>query len=342
MKAKQTNAIIIAIVCSMSMVLAANVQISGQVVGFEPVESATNTASSGGNTIKGNTDTIKTYSVISTSNTNFTMPIVSDFISFPGTTNFSAEPDLNNVTNLSIGTPWGQIQFPANYSVNASGEDYNNNVIFGDCFVAVNSVNLDYTFNASAYLLMNNSDGHCGDNTIFKSDGTILNASDIKNGGKVCTDCKTVTVGGDTVTFRVPHFSSYAIGSNSNITVDANDPKEVNETVLFTAVYKNSSSGDFITGANCQIDLPTGSYSMNEGVGKYTYQTAFEQNKTYEYNVTCSKTGYNTLLVEDSFQILPAGEAVPEFSTISILVIAVLAMLTVFFVNKKKQSGLVK
>ena len=262
------------------------------------------------------------------------LPLASNFISFPSTTNFSAEPDLTNVTNLSIGTPWGQIQFPDNYSVNAEGEDYNRNVIFGDCFVAVNASALDYTFNATAYLLMNNSDGHCGDNTIFRSDGTVVNASDIKNDGKICKNCKQIDVGEDTVTFKIPHFSSYAIGSNSNLTIDANDPKLVNQTVTFTAVYRNSSSGDFISGANCEIELKGTTSAMNEGTDKYTYQTSFTENQTYSYNVTCSKAGYQQLKINDSFEILPTTEAVPEFSSIGILLL-IFALISIYFFKTK-------
>ena len=258
-----------------------------------------------------------------------TLPLSSKFTGFESTTNFSQVENLSAVENLTLGSPYGTISF-GNNTVNAESQDYDKNVVFGDCFVAVNASGLDYTFNATAYLLMNNSDGHCGDNTIFVTSDVVGEAGAVKTGAKVCTDCKTVTIGGDTVTFRVPHFSSYAIGSNSNITIDANDPKQVNETVLFTAVYRNSSSGDFISGANCQIDVPTGSYAMNEGVDKYTYQTSFEQNGTYEYNVTCSKTGYNTLFVEDSFQILPAGEAVPEFSAIAMLLLLAITIIGIF------------
>ena len=265
---------------------------------------------------------------------NVTIPFASSFTSFPGTTNFSQVENLSAVENLTLGSPHGTISF-GNNTVNAEAQDYDKNIVFGDCFVAVNASDLDYTFNATAYLLMNNSDGHCGDDTIFVTSQVVADAGAVKTGAKICTDCKTISVGGDSVTFRVPHFSSYAIGSNSNITIDANDPKQVNETVLFTAVYRNSSSGNFISGANCQIDVPTGSYAMNEGADKYTYQTLFEQNATYEYNVTCSKTGYNTLQVEDSFQILPSGEAVPEFSAIAILLLLVSVIAAVYFAGKK-------
>ena len=263
------------------------------------------------------------------------LPISSKFENFERTTNFSSMPDLSAVENLTLGSPHGTISF-GNNTVNAQGQNYNKNVIFGDCFVAVNTSALDQTFNATAYLLMNNSDGHCGDNTIFVTSQIVADAGAIRNGTKVCKECRRVNFNGEILTFRVPHFSSYAIGSNSNITVDADDPQLVNKTVTFTAVYRNSSSGDFISGANCEIDLPTGTQSMTEATQQYIYQTSFTQNNTYQYNVTCSKTGYNTLLVQDSFEILPTGGAVPEFSAIGVLLLISITIIGIFLWRKRK------
>ena len=252
------------------------------------------------------------------------LPLSGDFQNFPSTTNFSQVQNLSAVENLTLGSPHGTISF-GNNTVNAENQDYNKNVIFGDCFVAVNATALDYSFNATAYLLMNNSDGHCGDDTIFVTSQVVADAGAIKNGSKICHNCKKVKIGEDTVTFRVPHFSSYAIGSNSNLTIDANDPQLVNSTVTFTAIYRNSSSGDFIEGANCEIELKGTTSAMSEGTEGYLYQTSFTENQTYSYNVTCNKAGYQQLKINDSFEILPTTEAVPEFNIIAILALIVIA-----------------
>ena len=252
--------------------------------------------------------------------TTFTLPLAQSFTSNPRTTNFSEVSNVSEVQNLTLATNYGTITF-GNETVNAKGQDYDSNVVFGDCFVAVKSENLDSTFNATAYLLMNNSDGHCGDNTIFTSNDFAADAGAVKTTANICKDCKELTVNGDLVKYRVPHFSSYAIGSNSNMTIDANDPKAVNQTVTFTAVYRNSSApGDFISGANCQIGLQNGTTSsMAEGTEQYTFQTSFTSNGTYTYNVTCEATGYQTLKTDDNFTITQQTQQIPEFNTIAIL-----------------------
>ena len=256
------------------------------------------------------------------------LPLAQSFISNSRTTNFSDVSNISEVENLTLATNYGTISF-GNETVNAKGQDYDSNVVFGDCFVAVKSENLDSTFNATAYLLMNNSDGHCGDNTIFTSNDFAADAGAVKTAANICKDCKELTVNGDLVKYRVPHFSSYAIGSNSNMTIDANDPKAVNQTVTFTAVYRNSTSGDFISGATCDISLDNGTTSsMTEGTSEYTYQTSFTSNGTYTYNVTCEATGYQTLKTDDNFTITQQTQQIPEFNGIAIL--ALLAVIAIF------------
>ena len=259
------------------------------------------------------------------------LPLLTDFTENPRTTNFNAIENLSEVENLTLGTSYGSISF-GNHSVDAEGQDYDSNVIFGDCFVAVNSTNLDYTFNATAYLMMNNSDGHCGDNTIFTTSDVVADAGVIKTTGEKCKECKELMSSGDLVNYKVPHFSSYAIGSNSNMTIDANDPKQVNQTVTFTAVYRNSSDGSFISGATCDIGLPNGTVTvMAEGTEEYTYQSSFTSNGTYTYNVTCSATGYHTLNTNDEFEIISEGEAVPEFNTMVIFCLLMGIILFIFY-----------
>ena len=265
---------------------------------------------------------------------NFTtiskLPLATSFTSNPRTTNFSEVSNISEVENLTLATNHGVISF-GNRTVNAENQDYDNNIIFGDCFVAVNATNLDYTFNATAYLMMNNSDGHCGDNTIFTTNQVVADAGAIKSGASICKDCEYITTDGDLAKYRVPHFSSYAIGSNSNMTIDANDPKQVNQQVTFTAVYRNSSDGSFISGATCDIELYNGTTdTLTEGTEQYTYQTSFTSNGTYTYNVTCSATGYQTLQTDDNFTITNQVEQIPEFNTLAILLLVIAVLIMVF------------
>lgn len=266
---------------------------------------------------------------------DFILPLASSFTSNSRTTNFSNVSNLSAVENLTLGTDYGSISF-GNHTVDAEGEDYDSNVIFGDCFVAVNSTNLDYSFNATAYLLMNNSDGHCGDNTIFTSDDVVANAGMIKANGRKCEECETLISTSDFARYQVPHFSSYAIGSNANMTIDANDPKQINQTVIFTAVYRNSTGGSFISGANCQVGLFNGTTeAMSSGTGEYTFQTSFDTAGDYGYNITCSATGYQTLKTNDTFTIISSSAEVPEFNGIVILAL-VAGLVMLFFLRGKK------
>ena len=268
------------------------------------------------------------------------LPIADSFVSHPRTTDFSNQENLSSVENLTLATNHGVISF-GNKSVNAKGQDFDSNIIFGDCYVAVNATNLDYSFNATAYLLMNNSDGHCGDNTIFTTNDVVADVGGIKSSANICKDCELISDTDDSaVKYRVPHFSSYAIGSNSNMTIDANDPRQVNQTVTFTAVYRNSSSGDFISGANCEIDLPNGTVTgMSEGTEEYTYQTSFDTVGNYTYNVTCSANGYQTLKTDDSFEIAEAVEQIPEFNGVVILVLLAGLMLAIFYRKNLHNNG---
>mgnify|MGYP006283252935 CR=1 FL=1 len=258
------------------------------------------------------------------------LPIMNSFVSNSKTTDFSTVENISAVENLTLATDYGVITF-GNETVNAKAQDYDSNVVFGDCFVAVKSENLDLSFNATAYLLMNNSDGHCGDNTIFTSSDFAADAGAVKSSARICSDCELISAtDNSSIRYRVPHFSSYAIGSNSNMTIDANDPKQVNQTVTFTAVYRNSSSGDFISGATCDIGLDNGTtVTMAEGTSEYTFQTSFTSNGTYTYNVTCQATGYQTLKTDDTFTITNQIEQIPEFNTLVLagLVIAVIALI---------------
>ena len=266
----------------------------------------------------------------------FVLPIAESFISNSRTTNFSEVSNISAVENLTLATNHGVITF-GNETVNAKAQDYDSNVVFGDCFVAVKSENLDLSFNATAYLLMNNSDGHCGDNTIFTSNDFAADAGAVKSSARICSDCELISAtDNSSIRYRVPHFSSYAIGSNSNMTIDANDPKQVNQTVTFTAVYRNSTDGTFISGATCDIGLPNGTViGMAEGTSEYTHIASFPSNGTYTYNVTCEATGYQTLKTDDTFTITNQIEQIPEFNTIAILALLIGTFMLILYKKGK-------
>ncbi len=265
------------------------------------------------------------------------LPIYTNFISFPHTTNLSAVPDITNVTNLTLETLYGMLQFPHNHSVNAEGKDLDAHIKFGDCYVSVDLSALDYTFNASAYLTLNNSDGHCGDDRIYYAPGVYDNADAIRQHDTVCRDCIKLIADNHKVKFRVFHFSSYAIGSNANLTIyDSyeNSAAQPNADIIFYANYTNKS-GSHISGATCTIYFDGNSsdkHNMTDNGNNYNYTSSFSSTGTHNYNITCSATNYNTLSAVDDVNV--ESGVVPEFSKGLFVFITFLIFIAVFYKAK--------
>ncbi|MEA3515495.1 MAG: hypothetical protein U9R34_08510 [Nanoarchaeota archaeon] len=271
--------------------------------------------------------------------------ILPNFSSFTSaeTTNFS-EVDVTNVTNMTLATETMTIQFPEDYGVDAEGEDYDTNIIFGDCFVSVNSSALDFTFNATAYLILNNSDGHCGDNNIYTADGFHQSKAAIQAQNTKCADCDEIQKTNDFITkFRVPHFSSYAIGSNARL--DIYDEYEgsfvaVDTNITFYANYTDKLSGDHIGGADCIIefdDSPGTTFAMTDNSANYNFTKSggFSTEALHSWNVTCSNAtgGWNTLNTTDDIQV--GAAIIPEFSTIT-LALGLITILAGLFIIRRK------
>jgi len=263
------------------------------------------------------------------------------------TTNFSAEPNIENVTNMTLASPYAVIKFPDNHSINASGEDYDQNIILGDCFVAVNSSALDITFNATAYLIMNNSDGHCGTNIIYKSASFMNNAHTIRNENKKCTDCDDIQKTNDFITkFRVSGFSSYAIGSNTRLDIydEYEDSSVVVDTnIIFYANYTNKTSGAHISGSDCLIefddDLGT-TYMMTDNGNNYNYTKVggFSSAGNHMFYVNCSNVagGWNDLNASDNISVHDVP--IPEFSTITLGLGLITVLMGLFFIRKRNSA----
>ncbi len=265
------------------------------------------------------------------------LPVYSNFISFPHTTNLSAVPDLTNVTNLTLETLYGMLQFPHDHSVNAEGKDLDAHIKFGDCYVSVNLSGLDYTFNATAYLTLNNSDGHCGDDRIYYAPGVYTNADAIRQHDTVCTDCIKLLADNHKVKFRVFHFSSYAIGSNANLTIyDSyeNSAAQPNADIIFYANYTNKS-GSHISGATCTIYFDGNTadkHNMTDNGNNYNYTSSFSSVGTHNFNITCSATNYNTLSAVDDVEV---SSVVPEFSSLVSLIISLLVFILILHIKNK-------
>jgi len=251
-------------------------------------------------------------------------PNTTKFNTSYGSTNFSDPSlDLTNVTNMTLANQNGRIQFPSNYGVYASGEDYDSSINIGSGFISVNTSALDPSFNSTANLTINNVDS-CIATTpnIYYRTGHFSLANDILNAGQICnstTDpsCTNINCIGSTLTFTVSHFTGFAPGTNSNLTIwDETDPgmpygdqiKNPGDQVKFFANYTNSTGT--IQGADCSIYFNDSNASMiwNATTSLYEYNRNFSLPGLYNWNVTCNKTGYDTLTANDTVNIsAPAG-----------------------------------
>ena len=230
-----------------------------------------------------------------------------------------------------------KLEYQPNTTLNLTS-DISNNIILGDCFVAVNISGLDYTFNATAYLYMNNSDGHCGDNRIYYSPGFVTNPHEIRRAKRKCALCEVIEKTNNFVTkFKVPHFSSYAIGSNSRLDVyDSYEGSSAtpNSQIIFYANYTNRTDGNHISNANCTIYFPydASSARMSDNGVNYNFSRSFSVVGEYVYNITCDHVNYNTLSAVDNVTV--KVNAVPEFSN-SLVLIMLAGVLIIIFLKKK-------
>jgi hypothetical protein len=253
-------------------------------------------------------DTNNTFSVI--------VPILPNSTEFNisyGSTNFSAVPDITNVTNLTLATQYGRIQFPNNYGVDAYGQDYDTYVEIGDGFISVNTSVLDSTFNASSNLTINNV--NCPAD-IYYGDSIYTTAQDIINEENICNSssnpsCTNINCIGNNLTFTISHFTGFASAGSANLTIwdetDSGMPygdqtKYAYDQVKFFANYTNATGA--IQGANCSINFTDSSAYMDYNTtGFYEYNRTFTSTGTYNWNVTCNKTGFSTLTATDTVSI---------------------------------------
>jgi len=258
-------------------------------------------------------------------------PIYSNFDG--ETTNFSEETNLSIVLGLTLEIiSKGKIYFGQS-EINSKGANFDQHVKIEDRFIFVNSSALDSTFNNSATLTFENV--NCAAPYVFYS-ATKSTRIAILTENNQCLPprCTNIQCTDSTLTVTVSSFSGYAAETDANLSIDADDPKLIEQEVNFTADYKNVTGGNFISGATCTIYFTDGNYPMDEGTEIYTYNRTFTTAGVKEYNVTCSKTGFSTLTAFDNATITSAE--IPEFSAITLGfgLIAVLAGL--FIIRKKK------
>mgnify|MGYP006283225149 CR=1 FL=1 len=265
------------------------------------------------------------------------LPVYSEFSS-AGTTDLSSA-NLSSVTNLTLATSNGKINFSPSYGVYAESQDYNTNVEIGSKFVSVNTSALDSSFNNTATITMENVD--CPVDIIFYADGTFASSDEVIAVGKDCESdgvCSNIQCSGTTLTFDVSHFTGFAAGANANLTTwaDAGTYYE-NESVPFYASYINATDGTPLPGGcNISFDDNWGTwYEMDYNGSQYNYSRSFLAG-LHDYNVTCSNgTGYSSLEANDSKYITPISPDVPEFSLLT-LGLGLAVILAGLYVLRKK------
>ncbi|MBD3247155.1 hypothetical protein GF378_00870, partial [Candidatus Pacearchaeota archaeon] len=236
-----------------------------------------------------------------------------------GEINFSdTSVDLSNVVNVSFNNSQGKISFPAGYGLNVLSQNYTSNVNIGGSFVSVNTSALHSSFNNTANITFFGVNCNNRPNIgIHYTEGVYNNRQDILSNSVDCVEegiCSEIVCDGSDAIVEVSHFTGYAIGNDANLTIwDEGDsgvpygdnPKLAGEDIKFFANYSNSSG--VIQGATCIIDFYDSSNNVmdfNSSLGGfYEYNRTFSSVGTYDYNVTCNKTGYTTLNASDNTTI---------------------------------------
>jgi hypothetical protein len=145
--------------------------------------------------------------------TTYTVPTVVGFTTANGSTDFSAVTDITAVEDLTLATASGQIVWSE--AVNADGEDYDSLVTIGSDYVTVDAGSADTSLNSSATITLT-VDSCDPVPTVYYTDGVFGNARSIIEDGSVCNSntspaCTSISCSGNTLTFVVPHFDSYAV-----------------------------------------------------------------------------------------------------------------------------------
>jgi len=247
-------------------------------------------------------------------NTN-ALPIYTNFTG--NTTDWPNVPDLTNVCNGTavIDNPiTDKIQW--HNCINASGQNFDINVNLSYNFVDA-LFGLNPTFNSSATITMRGLPWDATPDILM--DGAVCNA----------TICQNVnyTIATGLLVFDVPHFTNFTTQGNSRLEIwdetDTGMPfggqtKYPNDQVKFFANYTKKTDGSPFTGATCIInftDSSGNSMTYNATSLIYEYNRTFSTSGIKPYNVTCSKTGAQTITLTDSANISVAIDHPPFWSS---------------------------
>ncbi len=218
-----------------------------------------------------------------------------EYMSFDGnTTDFKTLADRTNVVDAVLEkSGFGKIEFLENADFSAL--DLDQYVTISENFIEIDTDNLP-GLNKSANLTIHDIDYL--DPVIFRD-------------GQVCpvSICTRLNYSNGILTFNVTQFTSYSAGPNSNLTIwdetdtgmpYADQTRYAGNQTKFFANYTNITSGEIITGAECNITFDDSSATMDyNSSGFYDYNRTFSGYGNYYYNITCNATGFENLTATD-------------------------------------------
>ena len=226
-------------------------------------------------------------------------------------------------------------------------DDLDNDIELNNNFFTVDSSSASAFSSKAANVTFENVDCNlCDSNGVLYSSGYYETLNNIQANAESCgitSNCVNFSCTNPgsigNCSFDVTGFSGYAYGGNANLTI--NDSAEgssvqVSTSLTYNAYYINSTSGDHLSGADCNLTDDDGSYIMTDnGVFyNYTKSSGFTTSGTKNWNVTCNLTDYSTLLANDTIAIT-AAPSIPEFSDYAIALL-LLTVISGFFVMRRK------
>jgi hypothetical protein len=223
------------------------------------------------------------------------LPIDSNFGG--GTTDFTSELDLQNVsTPILENTTYGRLQWNGS-GLDVAGADFNSYVFFGNGTVSVGSSHLSSTLNSSANI------------TLYGLSYAYIPV--LYSDGSLCTNCTILSYSGHNLAFTVPHFTNYSAGPNTNLSIyslfEGGNVSKLTP-ITFYANYTNATDGSHVAGATCLIafdDATSGTMIDTGSIYNFTKLAGFATTGIHLWNVICNKTGYETLTAYDSILVGP-------------------------------------
>jgi len=269
------------------------------------------------------------------------IPKISGFVP---SVDFLELPDLNSVENLTLKGENGAINFMNNITV--ENQNFETNVVIGECFISLNTTGLDSSMNAPSLLSIIDT-GNCNGTTVFTVPGfhTTLNAAKLAAGRQICLDCTGKQRVGNRISFQIPHFTTYYLGSYANLVIyDSYEGSYVpaNIDITFYANYTNSTSGEHIGGADCIIefdDSPGTTFAMTDNGANYNFTKSdgFATEALHIWNVTCSNaTGeWDILNLSNDVQVGIVA-VIPEFSILTLGLGLIAVLIGLFVIRRRK------